>query len=59
MYQTCVYASLAVLCAVLPWVRARKDKRIGPLPPSPKSDPLIGHLRYLAQISDEPTAYRD
>ncbi|CAE6444830.1 unnamed protein product [Rhizoctonia solani] len=29
------------------------------LPPSPKSDPLIGHMRTLMSVADEPKAYRE
>ncbi|EUC60772.1 cytochrome P450 family protein [Rhizoctonia solani AG-3 Rhs1AP] len=59
MYQTYACVSFAVLCAILPWLRAKREKRYGPLPPSPKADPLIGNLRAMASVVDEPRAYRD
>ncbi|KAF8748995.1 cytochrome p450 [Rhizoctonia solani] len=46
-------------CVALPSVQHQKRKQARlPLPPSVKSDPIIGHLRYLPS-DDEPRAYRD
>ncbi|KAJ1301841.1 hypothetical protein OPQ81_009068 [Rhizoctonia solani] len=53
---TCQY-DLAICVAailVLPilWVLKRRKKAALPLPPSPKSDPVIGHLRFLPSVNE-------
>ncbi|CAE6455107.1 unnamed protein product [Rhizoctonia solani] len=49
---------LAVTCAVA-WYPIRKGGTGVHLPPAPKSDPLIGHMRTLMGVTDEPMAYRE
>jgi hypothetical protein len=52
-------AALTSLCTAALYIQHQKRKQPGlPLPPSVKSDPIIGHLRYLPS-DDEPRAYRD
>ncbi|CAE6431275.1 unnamed protein product [Rhizoctonia solani] len=44
----------AILCVVLSYAFAqRRSARKHPLPPSPKSDPIIGHLRYVPNQYEE------
>ncbi|KDN34232.1 hypothetical protein RSAG8_12675, partial [Rhizoctonia solani AG-8 WAC10335] len=52
-------AALTSLCGAALYVehKKRKESRL-PLPPSVKSEPIIGHLRYIPS-EDEPRAYRD
>ncbi|KAG8708698.1 hypothetical protein FRC11_006243 [Ceratobasidium sp. 423] len=59
MIQSYAYILAAILCAVLLWVRSKRAKRHGPLPPSLKPDPIIGNMRAMMNIVDEPKAYRD
>ncbi|KEP46342.1 cytochrome P450 family protein [Rhizoctonia solani 123E] len=59
MNQLCSYISVVISCTLFLWVRSRRARRHGSLPPSPKSDPLIGNLRTMTNIVDEPRAYRD
>ncbi|CAE6502301.1 unnamed protein product [Rhizoctonia solani] len=59
MSQIYAYISLAAACAILFWARLKRGRPHGPLPPSPKADPLIGNLRTMMKIVDEPRAYRD
>ncbi|KAH7320414.1 cytochrome P450 [Rhizoctonia solani] len=47
------------LCAALLWARAKRVGVHGPLPPSPKPDPLIGNLRAMLNVSAEARSYRD
>ncbi|KAJ1301791.1 hypothetical protein OPQ81_009020 [Rhizoctonia solani] len=49
------YITAIALCALSLWVRSKHARRL--LPPSPKSDPLIGNVRVMANIVDEPRAY--
>ncbi|CAE6506514.1 unnamed protein product [Rhizoctonia solani] len=39
------------------WLLKKREERALPLPPSPKSDPFIGHLRFLPSV-DEHIAYK-
>ncbi|KAH7320356.1 cytochrome P450 [Rhizoctonia solani] len=50
----CLTSSLAL---ALLWTLKNRKKQNYPLPPSPKSDPLIGHLRILPSV-DEHVAYK-
>ncbi|CAE6478668.1 unnamed protein product [Rhizoctonia solani] len=56
MYSTDIY--LFVLCLALfvalvrSWLASRTSKNLVPLPPSPPSDPLIGHMRLLMGATD-------
>ncbi|KAJ1301794.1 hypothetical protein OPQ81_009022 [Rhizoctonia solani] len=50
---------LAAFCTILHWIRSRLPRRPRPLPPSPSSDPLIGNIRAMMNIVNEPRAYRD
>ncbi|GAB1524605.1 hypothetical protein RhiTH_007759 [Rhizoctonia solani] len=61
MSQTYIYLLLGGLCSTLLWLRAsaKREKRYGPLPPSPKVDPIIGNLRAMISVIDEPRVYRD
>ncbi|KAH7320407.1 cytochrome P450, partial [Rhizoctonia solani] len=59
MIQLYAYVSVATICLILLWIRLKQTKCHSPLPPSPKSDPLIGNLRTMMNIVDEPRAYRD
>ncbi|CUA75462.1 O-methylsterigmatocystin oxidoreductase [Rhizoctonia solani] len=59
--EFCILISLAVLYATLAWPRLtfrRVNSRL-PLPPSPKSDPIIGHLRTLLSASDVVSLYKE
>jgi hypothetical protein len=63
-YQTSMihlykYGAILSLSTFIFWVRSKRNKRCGPLPPSPKADPLIGNLRTLMGIVDEPKTYRN
>ncbi|CUA68280.1 O-methylsterigmatocystin oxidoreductase [Rhizoctonia solani] len=60
MERSDIYACFffAVTCVVA-WYPLRKSKISKHLPPSPKSDPLIGHMRTLMGVTDEPKAYRE
>ncbi|KAL5639415.1 hypothetical protein ACGC1H_006804 [Rhizoctonia solani] len=51
--------SVAVVCAAFLWMRRTRATLDNCLPPSPKSDPLIGNMRVMMNIVDEPRAYRD
>lgn len=57
--QLHAYISLGALFVILLWIRSRRAKRQLPLPPSLKPDPLIGNMRAMVNIVDEPRAYRD
>ncbi|CAE6427690.1 unnamed protein product, partial [Rhizoctonia solani] len=59
MLQLYVYISVALLCTIVLWTRSKRADRHGPLPPSLKPDPLIGNMRAMMNIVDEPRAYRD
>jgi hypothetical protein len=59
MDQIYTHLLLVALCTVLFWLRRKGERLYGPLPPSPRADPLIGNLRAMANIVDEPRAYRD
>ncbi|CAE6452911.1 unnamed protein product [Rhizoctonia solani] len=60
MNQPYEYTIPAVaLCAAFLWARSKRAKHHGPLPPSPKGDPLIGNLRAMMSLVDEPKTYRD
>lgn len=50
--------ALISLCTVACYVYIKRPKSHLPMPPSPKSDFLIGHLRSLPS-SDAPRIYRD
>ncbi|KAH7320422.1 cytochrome P450 [Rhizoctonia solani] len=49
---------LAAICAII-WYPSKKGRISICLPPSPKSDPLIGNMRTLMGVTDEPKAYRE
>ncbi|CAE6442175.1 unnamed protein product, partial [Rhizoctonia solani] len=53
------YISVVTSCTLFLWAYSRRARHHRPLPPSPKSDPLIGNLRALADVVHEPKAYRD
>ncbi|CAE6455364.1 unnamed protein product, partial [Rhizoctonia solani] len=55
LYVCILFASSTFLL----WIHLKRVGRRGPLPPSPKSDPLIGNLRVMSKVLDEPKAYRD
>ncbi|KAH7320412.1 cytochrome P450 [Rhizoctonia solani] len=59
MIQFYVYISVTALCTILLWIRSKQARRNGSLPPSPIPDPLIGNMRAMMSIVDEPRAYRD
>ncbi|CAE6457819.1 unnamed protein product [Rhizoctonia solani] len=46
------------LCGAVLYAHKKRKQSQLPLPPSVKSDPIIGHLRYIPS-EDEPRAYRD
>ncbi|CAE6458090.1 hypothetical protein ACGC1H_006834 [Rhizoctonia solani] len=46
------------LCGAALYAHKKRKQSQLPLPPSVKSDPIIGHLRYIPS-EDEPRAYRD
>ncbi|CAE7097490.1 unnamed protein product [Rhizoctonia solani] len=50
---------VAAVCTIFLWVRSKRAKYYGSLPPSPTSDPLIGNMRSMMNMVDEPRAYRD
>lgn len=50
--------ALVPLCTLAYYAYSKRQKPDLPLPPSPKSDPLIGHLRSLPS-TDEHLVYRD
>lgn len=50
--------ALIPLCTLAYYAYSKSQKPDLPLPPSPKSDPLIGHLRSLPSV-DEYRVYRD
>lgn len=50
--------TLVSLCSLAYYVYTKRQKSHLPLPPSPKSDFLIGHLRSLPS-ADAPRVYRD
>ncbi|CUA74676.1 hypothetical protein RSOLAG22IIIB_11402 [Rhizoctonia solani] len=54
-----IYIPVAVLCAALLWARSKRAKHYGALPPSPKSDPLVGNLRIMMNVLDDAKTYRD
>ncbi|CAE6359931.1 unnamed protein product [Rhizoctonia solani] len=53
------YGTILSLSTLLLWIRSRRNRRYDSLPPSPKADPLIGNLRTLMKVVDEPRTYRD
>lgn len=58
--RTSTYILVAVLLyPVVSWIHSKRTKPTLPLPPSPKSDPFIGHMRTLMSVTDEPSAYRN
>ncbi|CAE6430847.1 unnamed protein product [Rhizoctonia solani] len=58
--DACIPIFLAALCTTLvwTWLTARRSKSQLPLPPSPQSDPLIGHMRLLLGASELPREYK-
>ncbi|KAF8594597.1 cytochrome P450 [Ceratobasidium sp. AG-I] len=56
MFSEYMLSSVLLLLASIFYSRKRKSRL--PLPPSPKSDPIIGHFRVLP-ASSEHRAYRD
>ncbi|CAE6435190.1 unnamed protein product [Rhizoctonia solani] len=52
-----IAAGLISSLVVLLWWGLNRKKAALPLPPSPKSDPLIGHLRFLPSV-EEHVAYK-
>ncbi|CEL57258.1 O-methylsterigmatocystin oxidoreductase OS=Aspergillus flavus (strain ATCC 200026 / FGSC A1120 / NRRL 3357 / JCM 12722 / SRRC 167) GN=ordA PE=2 SV=1 [Rhizoctonia solani AG-1 IB] len=48
----CLVAGLVSSLAFLLWYILKQKKSALPLPPSPKSDPFIGHLRFLPSVEE-------
>ena len=58
MFDEYLPLALLPLCTLAYYVYSKSQKPNLPLPPSPNSDPLIGHLRSLPS-TDEHRVYRD
>lgn len=55
-YEILLDASALALGIVLIFYLVKPSRQL-PLPPSPKSDPIIGHLRYLVDTTNDHILY--